>query len=215
MGFIERRRFAAWLRESKPLRTSAEVQRARQVSMLHPDTLALLHVWAGRCEGAILEIGPYIGGSTLALAAGNTQAKPHVAVEKGGAHDHPERPSRDILADLRTNLDRAGYADRVSIVVGHSQSEEVRRGVSEQLRGQKVGLLFIDADGIVGETIDYYRPLMSDRCLLVLDDYWMGEEDNVKLNLVKGWVTSAEKSGRVDRISVEKWGTWFGALRKN
>ena len=42
----------------------------RRLSMLHPDTLALLHHFGRYFEGPILELGPYVGGSTVALGKG-------------------------------------------------------------------------------------------------------------------------------------------------
>jgi predicted O-methyltransferase YrrM len=186
------------------------VRRAREVSMLHPETLAALHLLAARTQGAVLEIGPYIGGSTIAIASATRGRVPFVTIEHGGAHDHPTLPTRDTVADLKKNLDRAGLADAVQILVGISRAPGMKARVTDALGGRLITLCMIDADGRVGLDIEAYQDLMAEDCVLVLDDYETLDEGNVKQSLVKSWVLEAERAGRVTRLGVLPWSTWFG-----
>jgi hypothetical protein len=47
-----------------------ELQSLLKISMLHSETLYLLRSLAARTKDAIIEVGPYIGGSTIALGRG-------------------------------------------------------------------------------------------------------------------------------------------------
>jgi predicted O-methyltransferase YrrM len=186
------------------------VRRAREVSMLHPETLAALNLLAARTRGAVLEIGPYIGGSTIAIASATRGRVPFVTIEHGGAHDHPSLPTQDTVADLKANLERAGLSDAVQILVGISREPGMKERVAEALGGRKITLCMIDADGRVGLDIEAYRDLMAEDCVLVFDDYETLDEGNVKQSLVKSWVLEAERAGLVTRLGVLPWSTWFG-----
>src|SRR5438067_4502160 len=59
----------------------------RAASMLHMDVLLLIYHFARFGQGNILEIGPYIGGSTIAAAFGARESgmrKKIVSIEAGG-----------------------------------------------------------------------------------------------------------------------------------
>jgi predicted O-methyltransferase YrrM len=61
------------------------------------------------CSGAILEIGAFVGGATIAAALGvrdSGQAKKLIAVEPGGSVKHKRLGTRNILRDLERNLAR-------------------------------------------------------------------------------------------------------------
>src|SRR5215212_1177036 len=80
---------------------------AREISMVCIEGLMALRYLASKTEGKILEIGPYIGGTTVAMCLGLADAKPGsiITVEAGGAHpDKAGLPSTDIIADLRQTL---------------------------------------------------------------------------------------------------------------
>ena len=65
---------------------------AKRYSMLHPDVLTLLYYLSRKSTGDIFEIGPYIGGSTIALAEGmrdSGRQRVLVTVEQGGRLEHP------------------------------------------------------------------------------------------------------------------------------
>src|SRR2546421_4222190 len=63
----------------------------RAASMLHMDVLLLIYHFARFGEGDILEIGPYIGGSTIAAAFGareSPRSKKIVSIADGGQFKH-------------------------------------------------------------------------------------------------------------------------------
>src|SRR5262245_27853001 len=103
--FRKRRRPTTGLRPHQvPARPplDAIVSHAARVSMLGQEALVQLERLASLCQGPIVEIGPYIGGSTLAIASGARSKV--VTVEIGGSNpDHPTIPSANIVADLRSN----------------------------------------------------------------------------------------------------------------
>ena len=68
----------------------------RAASMLHMDVLLLIYHFARFSPGNILEIGPYIGGSTIAAALGGRESgtrKKIVTIEAGGTLKHFRRAS--------------------------------------------------------------------------------------------------------------------------
>src|SRR5205823_10418378 len=71
----------------------------RKASMLHVDVLLLIYHFAKVCAGNILEIGSYIGGSTIAAALGARESgarKKSVTIEAGGRLNNRRLPSRNI-----------------------------------------------------------------------------------------------------------------------
>ena len=101
----------------------------RKASMLHVDVLLLIYHFAKVCAGNILEIGSYIGGSTIAAALGvrdsNTQKK-IVTIEVGGRLKHPRLPSKNIIKDLKKNLARFGVLEDVILIEGRSSHETTK-----------------------------------------------------------------------------------------
>src|SRR5437870_12023348 len=83
----------------------------RAASMLHMDVLLLIYHFAHFGAGNVLEIGPYIGGSTIAAAFGardsDTQKK-IITIEAGGSLKHSRLSSRNIIRELTKNLGRFG-----------------------------------------------------------------------------------------------------------
>ncbi len=80
---------------------SAEVRQrlekvGRETSMLHMDGLLLIYHFARFGAGNVLEIGPYVGGSTIAAAFGardsDTQKK-IITIEAGGSLKHSDCPA--------------------------------------------------------------------------------------------------------------------------
>lgn len=140
------------------------------ISMLHFDALNQLKIFAKKSKGGILEIGPYIGGSTLAIALGNNRRRPQASIEQGGKHElHPTLPSSDILADLKANLARYGYENDVLICEGISGFLSVRQKAISHTGD--IGLLFIDSDGDLASPFRTLANHMRDDCLLAIDDY--------------------------------------------
>jgi predicted O-methyltransferase YrrM len=182
------------------------IEELRRISMLSAETLFLLRVCAFASEGAIVEIGPFVGGSTCAMAAVVAPERRFVSVECGGASPHPTHGSDDILRDLRTNLASHGFSHRVTLLPGWAS--DVYHEIPKRIGDQRVGLLFIDADGNVAEHLLYLAPLLSDTCLIVLDDL----DDPEKGAGVKLWVDHAIELGGVEQLGVADGGTWFGRV---
>lgn len=187
-----------------------QVSQTAMRSMLHDETLLLLYFFARRAR-VVLEIGPYTGGSTIAMAHGLKGCGGRlVAIEPGGAHYHPHFPSTDILRDLKEHIDRAGVRDTVQVVEGRSSEPAVKERVFSLLAPASAGLLAIDADGNVARDFECYRSLLAPDCVIVLDDY--SGTETVKIDPVRAWVKDATAAGIVRELGVFRWGTWFGQL---
>jgi predicted O-methyltransferase YrrM len=180
------------------------------ISMLHPDVLALLYHMGKHARGPVLELGPYVGGSTIALAKGLIDGGRDfriTSVEMGGSYDHPTYATSDIVASLRANLDRYGVAGRVRVIVGHSRDEPVIRQV--KALESRYACLLIDTDGHVAEDIRIYRPVLEPDSLLVVDDYYApGAPD--KEATTRTQLDSLVQAGQVVPYGVHGWGTWLG-----
>jgi predicted O-methyltransferase YrrM len=88
----------------------------RAASMLHMDVLLLIYHFARFGWGTILEIGPYVGGSTIAAAFGAHESetqKKIITIEAGGSVKHFRLASRNIMKDLKKNLAAFGVAEDV------------------------------------------------------------------------------------------------------
>ncbi len=91
--------------------------------MLHMDVLLLIYHFARFGLGNVLEIGPYIGGSTVAAAFGARDSgirKKIMSIKAGGRFNHFRLSSRNIIKDLRNNLARFGVAEDVTLINGRS-----------------------------------------------------------------------------------------------
>lgn len=187
---------------------AARMEALHQISMLHRPGLKRLRQVAASTDGAVLEIGAHVGGSTCAIGdAIRGRGRPIVSVEVGIAASTTEiNASKNIHADLRTNLGVWGLGSSVQIVDDWLHRGTVR--IAKGLRGQDVGLLFIDADGKIGEHMFHLVPFLGDGCIIVLDDYL----DTLKGSGVVAWVQNAVTSGVMEQIALEGGGLWFGRL---
>jgi predicted O-methyltransferase YrrM len=207
--------FDVLLRDATDAPDAAEIDVFKNtVSMLHRDVLVLMRAIAAMTSQAILEVGPYIGGSTVMLAKGVTSARPLVVVEPGGAApNHPHIPSHDILGDLKHTLQQNGVRDRVTLLESSSWRPGVRESVATALGGVPVQVLSIDADGQVGRDMDLYRPLCAPGCVLFIDDYLESDPDYCQKALtIKPWVMQEVAAGRLIEFGVYGWATWIGRL---
>ena len=190
---------------------------AREISMVCIEGLMALRYLASKTEGKILEIGPYIGGTTVAMCLGLADAKPGsiITVEAGGAHpDKPGLPSTDIIADLRANLRRRGCQDAVTIIEGVSNDATVKHEVIRALAGARIGMMLIDADGMAARDLAFAAPYLSDTAYIAIDDYQIieGEDASGKSSVVQQLVNSLVANGLVKEYGVVGLGTWFGKL---
>jgi predicted O-methyltransferase YrrM len=181
----------------------------RAASMLHMDVLLLIYHFARFGMGNILEIGPYIGGSTIAAAFGARESgtrKKLVSIEAGGRLKHFRLSSRDIVKDLRKSLARFGVTEDVTLINGRSFDEATISAVRQTLGSGEVGLFIFDADNNVRRDLDCYGDLLSDRCWLVIDDYF----GPAKAAPLRAQVDELVSAGRLLPFGYYGWGTWIG-----
>jgi predicted O-methyltransferase YrrM len=181
----------------------------RAASMLHMDVLLLIYHFARFGMGNILEIGPYIGGSTIAAAFGARESgtrKKLVSIEAGGRLKHFRLSSRDIVKDLRKSLARFGVTEDVTLINGRSFDEATISAVRQTLGSGEVGLFIFDADNNVRRDLDCYGDLLSDRCWLVIDDYF----GPAKAAPLRAQVDELVSAGRLVPFGYYGWGTWIG-----
>jgi predicted O-methyltransferase YrrM len=188
-----------------------ELQSLRRISMLHFETLYLLRALATLTSGAIIEVGPYLGGSTIALGRGLQigGGGPLVCIEMGGSYPNHAVPTDNIIADLRGNIKAYGLTGIVHIVEGFTTDAAVDVVVNQVLDGRTIGLLFLDADGNVERDFELYRRRLSPGAILVYDDY-LSDEAPEKQSSVKAWVDQAVASRVVENLGLYRWGTWVG-----
>jgi len=178
--------------------------------MLAEDALLELARLGSLADGPIIEIGPYIGGSTCALAAAETARV--VAVELGGPNrEHPELPTEDTLADLERNLIRARVRQRVDVVPGYFARLSVFEQVRQYLSGQQAGMLFVDVTPGTEIAVQQYAPLLRADAYIAIDDY-RSDHAVQKAAQVRSFVDRAVGDGMLEEIGVYGWGTWFGRL---
>lgn len=184
------------------------------VSMLHPDVLSLMYHLAAHGSGPVLEIGPYVGGSTIAIGWGlqerSTPGKV-VSVELGGRYDHPTAGTDDILRDLRRNIRSHGVSNQVDLVVGNSRDSKVVGRVRELLGEQKVGMLCIDSDGNVQADYALYGELLAPQAYLIIDDFFAPGAP-FKVGPTRAGIAALESRGLIRCLGIYGWGSWVGRL---
>ncbi len=135
-----------------------------RTSMLHTDVLMLLWHFSRYGQGAIVEVGPYLGGSTIAMGVAmqlRSRMSPLITVEAGGKNEGFHfQASNNIVADLRKNIMAYGLDGVVDIVEGRSNDAKVIGKVKKRLNGEKAGLLFLDADGEINRDLSNYLDIL-------------------------------------------------------
>jgi predicted O-methyltransferase YrrM len=196
---------------------SAEVRQrlekvGREASMLHVDVLLLIYHFARFSEGDVFEIGPYVGGSTIAAAFGARESgtqKQIVTIEAGGSVKHFRLSSRNIIKDLKKNLARFGAAEDVTLINGRSSDEAIISEVRQRLSSREVSLFIFDADNDVRRDLDCYHDLLNDNCWVVIDDYF----GPAKAAPLRAQVDALVSEGRLVPFGYYGWGTWVGRWR--
>jgi len=186
-----------------------DLHEVRQFSMLDVNVLRALRKAARRGKGGVFDVGPYVGGSTIAMASGHRGRRKHVVIEAGGAYpDQPFIPSLDIIADLERNLARYGLLELVSIYQGWSDDPAVYRPALKE--AGPIGLFFFDANGAVAEQLSICAPFMADDCTIILDDINAGQ---AKAAIVLPALNRLIAKGALVEDKVI-FGTWFGHIGK-
>ena len=184
-------------------------------SMLHIDVLLLIYHFAKTTTGAVLEIGAYVGGGTIAAAWGVRDSgarRSIISIEAGGACEHPRLPTKNILKDLKKNLAKRGVADHVTLFEGFSQDKQVVASVNERLAPAGVDLLILDADGDIKRTLALYGHLLSRECWVVIDDYYCPAPGSKDV-FVRPQIHELVSAGQLETLGFYGWATWVGRWR--
>src|SRR3954447_22123793 len=113
-------------RYDKPLHH--QIMKAADYSMLSEDVLVLIYHMAKICEGGILEIGSFLGASTVAAGLGaraSGREKKFISIEPGGPLKDHKLATKNIFKDLTKHVTRAGLADGVTLLNGFSFDEAI------------------------------------------------------------------------------------------
>src|SRR5436190_7421148 len=134
-------------RYNKPLHH--QLMKAADYSMLSEDVLVLIYHMAKVCEGGILEIGSFLGASTVAAGMGardSGQAKKFLSIEPGGQLKDHKLATKNIFKDLTKHVARAGLENSVTLLNGSSFDDHVTATVKNNFAAGEVGLFIFDAD---------------------------------------------------------------------
>lgn len=178
--------------------------------MLGIDVLVLIYHFAKVSEGDILEIGSFVGGSTIAAGLGardSGRRKRFISIEPGGALKDHRMATRDIFKDLKKNLSRAGLLDAVTLINGYSFEEKTITAVREMAGPGEIGLFIFDADANVGRDIECYGDRFAPGCWVVIDDYISATD---KGGPTRTQVDHLVAGGRLKPLGFYGWGTWLG-----
>ena len=191
-----------------------QLSKAGRHSMLNFDVLALIHYFAKAGEGDILEIGSFVGGSTIAAAMGardSGKTKKIISIEVGGRLKNHRLATRDIFKQLKKNLASFAVLDAVTLINGASYDEKTIAAVRQALGPKDVGLFIFDADDNVRRDIDCYGDRLADRCWVVIDDYFGGSE---KTGPIREQVDELIANGCLLQLGFHGWGTWIGRWQR-
>ena len=195
-------------RYDKPLHH--QIMKAADCSMLAEDVLVLICHLARICEGSILEIGSFLGGSTVAAGLGvraSGREKKFISIEPGGALKDHKLATKNIFKDLTKHIARASLTDAVTLLNGFSFDEVIIATVKQRFGPGEVGLFIFDADANVRRDIDCYRDRLADGCWVVIDDYISATE---KAGPTRAQVDELTAEGRLRPLGFYGWGTWVG-----
>jgi Methyltransferase domain len=194
----------------------SELMKVRdRYSMLHLDVLILIYHFAKICSGAVLEIGAFIGGATVAAAFGVRDSghnKRLIAIEPGGSVKHKRLGTRNILRDLERNLAKEGVTDLVTLIKGQSFKPDTVAAVRRVLGSDPIGLLILDADAAKRRDIDCYRDKFAAECWMVIDDYY-GADSNEKIATTRTDVDALVVARALEPLGFYGWSTWVGRWR--
>jgi predicted O-methyltransferase YrrM len=195
-------------RYDKPLHH--QLMKAADYSMLDIDVLVLIYHMAKVCAGGILEIGSFLGASTVAAGLGLRaagQSKKFLSIEPGGLLKDHRLASKDIFKDLTKHVARAGLLENVTLINGSSFDQTTIATVKREFGLGEIGLFIFDADANVRRDIDCYADRFGDGCWVVIDDYISATE---KAGPTRAQVDELVVAGRLLPLGFYGWGTWFG-----
>jgi predicted O-methyltransferase YrrM len=198
------------------LRPERSAVMAEMEAVAERDSVPIVHWETGRflaslcraLDPVVLEVGTAIGYSTLHMAE---------ALESGRVVTLERDPDR--AAQARASFEKAGVADRIELVEGDALE------TIPSLEGP-FGLLFVDAaEGEYERYIELAEPLLSERCVLVVDNLLMSGEVALPAGAETRWSTDSLAAARelnAGLLRSERWlacvlpvgdGIGFGARR--
>jgi len=195
-------------RYDKPLHH--QLMKAADFSMLSEEVLVLIYHMAKTAVGGILEIGSFLGASTVAAGLGvrdSGRSRKFVSIEIGGQLRDHKLASKDIFRDLTKHVARAGLTDAVHLINSSSFDDRTVATVKQTFGPGGVGLFIFDADANVRRDIDCYSDLFADGCWCVIDDYISATEKGGPTRMHVDELTAA---GRLWPLGFYGWGTWVG-----
>jgi predicted O-methyltransferase YrrM len=187
-----------------------QLMKAADHSMLGSDVLVLIYHFAKISEGDILEIGSFVGASTIAAGMGardSGQQKKIISIEPGGPLKDHRLATRNIFKDLKKNLSRVGLLPAVTLINGYSFDDSTIAAVREMARPGSIGLFIFDADANVRRDIDCYGDRLAHGCWVVVDDYISATD---KGGPTRAQVDELVGAGRLQPLGFYGWGTWIG-----
>jgi predicted O-methyltransferase YrrM len=187
-----------------------KLMKAADHSMLDIDVLVLIYHMAKVSDGAILEIGSFLGASTIAAGLGmRDSGKPRkfFSIEPGGRLKDHRLATRDIFRDLKRNLSRAELLETVTLINGFSFDANTIATVKQNVGLGEVALFIFDADANVRRDIDCFGDRFADRCWVVIDDYISATD---KAAPTRTQVDELVAAGRLLPLGFYGWGTWVG-----
>ncbi|HEV2804652.1 MAG TPA: class I SAM-dependent methyltransferase [Chthoniobacterales bacterium] len=195
-------------RYDKPLHH--QLMKAADYSMLDIDVLILVYHMAKICDGHILEIGSFLGASTVAAGLGaraSGREKKFVSIEPGGQLKDHRLATRNIFRDLSKHVARAGLTNSVTLLNGSSFDPNIIAAVKSTFAPGDIGLFIFDADANVRRDIDCYEDRFADGCWMVIDDYISATP---KAGPTRTQVDELVEDGRLRPLGFYGWGTWVG-----
>jgi predicted O-methyltransferase YrrM len=195
-------------RYDKPLHH--QLMKAADYSMLDIDVLVLVYHMAKICDGHILEIGSFLGASTVAAGWGaraSGREKKFVSIEPGGQLKDHRLATRNIFKDLSKHVARAGLTNSVTLLNGSSFDPNIIATVKSTFAPGDIGLFIFDADANVRRDIDCYGDRFGDGCWMVIDDYISATP---KAGPTRTQVDELVAAGRLRPLGFYGWGTWLG-----
>jgi predicted O-methyltransferase YrrM len=192
-----------------------QLMKAADHSMLGIDVLVLIYHFAKVAEGDILEIGSFVGGSTIAAAMGardSGRRRKFISIEPGGPLKDHRLATKDIFRDLKKNLARVDLLDAVALINGSSFEETTINAVRAMTAPGETGLFIFDADANVRRDIDCYGDRFSPGCWVVIDDYISATEKGGPIRIQVDELVAA---GRLEPLGFYGWGTWIGRWMAN
>ncbi|MEY2488220.1 MAG: hypothetical protein QOC70_162 [Verrucomicrobiota bacterium] len=187
-----------------------QLMKAADHSMLGIDVLVLIYHFAKVAAGDILEIGSFVGGSTVAAGLGardSGRRKKFISIEPGGPLKDHRMATKDIFKDLKKNLARAGLLDAITLINGFSFEEKTITAVREMAGPGEIGLFVFDADSNVRRDIDCYGDRFTPGCWMVIDDYISATEKGGPTRIQ---VDDLVAAGQLQPLGLYGWGTWIG-----